>query len=695
MQRINRSRVRGLVTLIVALLALTVTGGTIARGGAVAGRTAIPAGIPASANWMTYGGNLANQRYSSLARITTGNVATLKATWTFHTGTFGKSTSFESSPVVVDGVMYLTGPHSQVFALDARTGKSLWQYTPLYDDLNTLPLCCGQVNRGVAVGDGKVFVGQLDGKLTALNQRTGAVAWSIQVGDPRQGYSETAAPLYHDGRVYIGVAGGEYEVRGYVTAYAAATGHQLWRFYTIPAPGKFGHNTWPAEGNIWRRGGGGVWMTPALDPALGLLYILVGNPSPDLDGSVRAGDNLFTGSVVALDLKTGLRRWHFQALHHDIWDLDPSSPNLLFDTTIGGKRVRGLAEAGKTGWVYLLDRTTGRPLTPIVEKPVPQNTQQHTAATQPYVLGDAFVPQRCPQHIGVYPLGDLFTPVARGGAMQLCPSANGGSEWSPISYSPRTNNLYVCGIHEPQVFSSHPEKQKPGSLRLGSIWLRAPTGKTWGTLTAIDARTNRIAWQQRWSQMCIGGSLATAGGLVFAGEGNGNLDASDAKTGRRLWQFQTGAGVNAPPITYEVGGEQFVAVASGGNYQLDYPRGDTLWVFSLKGTMGPASAPPAPSNIGPSYPSGQGKTARVALTSDGFVPMRLPIAPGTTVTWTNDTSTVNTVTSETGAWDSGTLQPGQSFSYTFRKTGPYDYASTTHPGLGGVVVVWPTRRRQP
>ena len=177
--------------------------------------------------------------------------------------------------------------------------------------------------------------------------------------------------------------------------------------------------------------------------------------------------------------------------------------------------------------------------------------------------------------------------------------------------------------------------------------------------------------------------------------GEGNVDASDAKTGRRLWQFQTGAGVNAPPITYEVGGEQFVAVASGGNYQLDYPRGDTLWVFSLKGTMGPASAPPAPSNIGPSYPSGQGKTARVALTSDGFVPMRLPIAPGTTVTWTNDTSTVNTVTSETGAWDSGALQPGQSFSYTFRKTGPYDYASTTHPGLGGVVVVWPTRRRQP
>ena len=295
----------------------------------------------------------------------------LKGAWVYHTNIFNQGTSFESSPIVVDGIMYLTGPQSQVYALDARNGQEKWKYTPNIDVLG-LPLCCGQVNRGVAVGDGLVFVGQVDAKLTALNQDTGEVAWSVQVDDPRAGYSETMAPVYYDGLVYIGVSGAEYEIRGHVTAYDAKTGDQVWRFYTIPGPGEFGHDTWPQDNDMWKYGGGSMWQAPAIDPDLGMLYIQVGNPSPDLDGTMRAGDNLFTESIVALDLKSGERKWHFQEVHHDIWDYDTVSPNVLFDVEMDGKTVKGLGQAGKTGWVYLLNRETGEPLVGIEEKPVPQ-----------------------------------------------------------------------------------------------------------------------------------------------------------------------------------------------------------------------------------------------------------------------------------------------------------------------------------
>ncbi len=466
---------------------------------------------PAGKNWPTYGGNLYNQRFSSLAQINTGNVKDLKAAWTYKTGVASLATSFESSPIVIDGVMYLTGPQAQIYALDAKTGEELWKFEPSMKNIEALPLCCGQANRGAAVGDGKVFVAQLDAKLTALNQKTGQVVWSVQVDDPRAGYSETMAPLYHDGRVYIGISGAEYEIRGHVTAYEAATGKQLWRFYTIPGPGEFGHDTWPAGTDAWKYGGGSVWQTPALDPELGLLYVMVANPSPDLDGSLREGDNLFTDSLVALDLKTGQRRWHFQQVHHDIWDLDTVSPNVLFDTEIGGRRVKGLAQAGKTGWVYLLDRETGQPLVPIHEKPVPQNARQKTAKTQPFPEGDPFVPHTCPEPIGNYPMGGIFTSFERDPVL-ICPGANGGSEWSPASYSPQTNYAYVCGIHQPMIFTAKPEKLEQGTLRLGSVFMTPPGGETWGTFTAIDTRTNRIAWQNRWIQICYGGSLATAGG---------------------------------------------------------------------------------------------------------------------------------------------------------------------------------------
>ena len=650
-------------------------------------QAATPVGEPAGSNWTVYGGNLFNQRYSALNQISTSNVANLKGAWTFHTGSASSATSFESSPIVVDGTMYLTGPQSQVYALDARSGNQLWKYMPELSDIASLPLCCGQVNRGVGFGQGRVFVGQLDAKLVALDAGSGQVVWSVQDDDPRVGYSQTMAPLYWNGMVFIGVSGAEYEIRGHVTAYDANTGQQLWRFFTIPAPGEFGNETWPAGTDMWKFGGGSVWQTPALDPDLGLLYVTVGNPSPDLDGSPRAGDNLFTESIVALDAKTGSRKWHFQEVHHDIWDYDVVSPNVLFDVAVNGKTVKGIGQTGKTGWVYLLDRQTGTPIVGIDEKVVPQIGQQQTAPTQPFPIGDSFVPQACTEDIGNYPTAGIFTPF-KTDPILMCPGANGGSEWSASAYSPQTNLMYVCGIHQPQIWTGKPDQIAPGTLRLGSAFFTPPGGATWGNVTAIDVRTNRQAWQARTDQMCIGGTLATAGGLVFAGEGNGNFDAYDARTGNRLWQFQTGAGANAPAVTYQLDGQQYVAVASGGNFQLDFPRGDTLWVFSLQGSLGPAPAPPAPA---PQVASTARSITNVTIEDFDFNPavFGVSVPPGTTITWTNNGPTVHTTTSDNGSWDSGDLQVGQSFSFMFTDPGVYWYFCRPHPFMRGTITIDP------
>jgi alcohol dehydrogenase (cytochrome c) len=648
-------------------------------------QAAAPVGEPAGTNWSVYGGNLYNQRYSSLNQITTSNVANLKGAWTFHTGSASSATSFESSPIVVDGTMYLTGPQSQVYALDARTGNQLWNYVPALSDIAALPLCCGQVNRGVGFGQGKVFVAQLDAKLVALDAGSGQVLWSVPDDDPRAGYSQTMAPLYWNGMVFIGVSGAEYEIRGHVTAYDATTGQQVWRFFTIPAPGDFGSDTWPAGTDMWKFGGGSVWQTPALDPDLGLLYVTVGNPSPDLDGSQRGGDNLFTEAIVALDAKSGARKWHFQEVHHDIWDYDTVSPNVLFDVSVNGKTVKGIGQTGKTGWVYLLDRQTGTPIVGIDERLVPQIGQQKTAPTQPFPIGDSFVPQACPEDIGNYPTAGIFTPF-KTDPILMCPGANGGSEWSTSSYSPQTSLMYVCGIHQPQIWTGKPDQIAPGTLRLGSAFFTPPGGATWGNVTAIDVRTNRQAWQARTDQMCIGGTMATAGGLVFAGEGNGNFDAYDAKSGNRLWQFQTGAGANAPAVTYQLDGQQYVAVASGGNFQLDFPRGDTLWVFSLQGTLGPASAPPAPAT---QVASTARSVTNVTIEDFDFNPgvFGVAVPPGTTITWTNNGPTVHTTTSDSGVWDSGDLQVGDDFSFTFTDPGVYWYFCRPHPFMRGSITI--------
>ncbi|MCC6792570.1 MAG: cupredoxin domain-containing protein, partial [Thermomicrobiales bacterium] len=355
--------------------------------------------------------------------------------------------------------------------------------------------------------------------------------------------------------------------------------------------GEPGHETWPQENNNWATGGASVWNTAAVDPDLGLVYFVAANPNPDLDGSGREGDNLYANSIIALDVHTGALKWYFQTIHHDIWDYDSTSPVVLFDVDMNGKMVKAISHAGRNGLLFLLNREDGSPLVGINEQPVPQLPAQKTAATQPIPVGDAFVPLSCPE-VGGSP---LYTPYDTTEVL-ICPGADGGSQWSPVSFSQLTDLLYVCGINKPMTFKqeSPEEAATPvatGANRLGSTFgVPEHAGPATGTFTAMDPTTNTIAWQSEWDNICIGGSTTTAGNLVFVGESNGNFDAYNSTNGELLWQFQTGAGANAPAVTYEIDGVQYVAVASGGNELQNSPRGDTIWTFTLDGTLGPVAA---------------------------------------------------------------------------------------------------------
>ena len=610
------SRHRRLLELVgaAAVIAAVVAVSLAATSG---GSSAAPAFSPkqlASApgdDWITNGGSVSNDRYSALDQINTSNVAQLKGIWhvRLKSGVAAKY-SGEAQPLEYKGVIYTITGADDVFAINATTGARKWVYHARLDPKITT-VCCGWTSRGVALGDGKVYLGQLDGKLVALDQGSGKVEWSTQVMPWQQGYTITSAPLYYDGRVYTGLSGGEYGIRGRVTAYDAKTGKMLWRFYTIPGPGQVGNDSWPQTGDAWKHGGAPVWQTPAVDPDLGLLYFSTGNASPDLDGSQRAGDNLFASSIVAIDAKTGKYRWHFQEVHHDIWDYDAPSPVVLFDVTVNGKLVHGLGEPGKTGWEYLLDRETGKPVYGITEKPVPQSKwdQEHTSPTQPFPDSGAFVPHTVSaaglnavrqaaaatfSKNGAAPKivpGPFFSPPSHGATIYaFSPGAAGGSEWPPSSYNPNTQLLYVCGQTSVQadVAGTQPEKAKSGQPQLGSI-ITETGNDTPGVLAAIDTRSGRLVWTRHFEDSCYSGTVTTAGKLVFVGRNNGELQAYDAANGNLLWGFQTGAGANSTATIFKRGGKEVIAYYAAGNALAGTAHGDNLWLFGLDGTLGPVA----------------------------------------------------------------------------------------------------------
>ena len=546
---------------------------------------------PPTTNWPTNGGDWYNRRYSPLTEIDRDNVANLKGVWRARLDGSGVDTKYsgEAQPLIYDGVLYIVTGADDVFALDVATGERLWSYEAhLENAIDTV--CCGWSSRGVGLGDGKIFVGQLDGKLVALDQHTGEIVWSAQAERWQDGYSITAAPLYYDGLVITGFSGAEYGIRGRVRAFDAKTGAPAWTFYTIPGPGETGHETWPATNDVWKHGGASVWQTPAVDPELGLIYFSTGNPGPDYNGAVRAGDNLFSASIVALDAKTGQYRWHFQQVHHDLWDYDGPSPVVLFDIEIDGVERHAIAEASKTGWVYILDRTNGEPLIGIDERPVPQEPRQATSPTQPYPRGDAFVPHSieiAPEGYKLVNGGKIFTPFWTDTVVIAKPSISGGTNWPPSSYDPRTGFLYVCaedsiGTYQAEAIS----EAQPASGELYAAGIFGGTSMpNLGIFAALDMHTNTLVWQQHWVDECYSGSTVTAGGLVFTGRNDGRLLALDAATGEHLWEFQTGAGMNSTVSVFEHDGTEYVAAYSAGNLFAGSAKGDSVWLFALDGTL--------------------------------------------------------------------------------------------------------------
>lgn len=512
-------------------------------------------------NFLHTNGNYSQTRFYPNRQINVSNVSKLRPAWIFQTEVVE---TMETTPIVVNGVMYVTTAFNHVYALNARTGEEIWHYKHALGPVTTY--CCGPNNRGVAVYGDMVYMGTLDAKLVALDAKTGKLVWEQQIADPELGYSETMAPTAVNGMILIGTNGGEYGIRGFVKAYDAKTGDLKWTFNTIPensvgvwathdATGRDMLRDIAAEkaalakmGDPYKTLGGGVWQNPAVDLEMNRIFFVVGNPSPDLDGSLRPGDNLYTDSLVSVDLSTGQYACHFQYIAHDVWDLDAVSPPILLNVrNDAGETVPGVIHGGKTGHIYVHDRRDCSLIR----------------------FSEAMVPQ---ENMWVLPTKD--------GARML-PGANGGVEWSPMAVNADLGLAYAINLHQPMTYHVESTPYPEGKLWLGGAFKVIASEEQWGNVTAVDYNSGDIRWQVKTEQPMIGGVLATAGGLVFTGEGNGQFKAYDAETGAVLWSFQAGAGVNAPPASYTVDGKQYIVVAAGGNTQLNYKRGNNIIAFTL------------------------------------------------------------------------------------------------------------------
>lgn len=570
---------------------------------------ALSPAFAADIEWPTYGLDLSNQRYATPSQINTGNVGKLTRAWAYKSGV---KATFQSTPIMVDRTVYLSLPFNGVVALDAVNGRQLWRYE--HPRKKDYPMCCGPANRGVAVADGKVFIGTVDARLVALDAKSGKVLWDVEVAeadsarqesvttltesDPlrkasiagQSGVGIAMAPVVHKGKVLIGVTGvgyglhldsdrdgaplgavvgfaGNYGRPGFLAAFDAHTGKRVWQFDTI-APsnweGEFSRSTpdgvplhrdiekeradLPKYPDAARYGGGSAWSTPAIDAENGLLYFGTGNPSPQMDGTSRPGDNLYTVSLVCLDVETGKIRWHYQQVPHDQWGYDVASPAVLFDYPHKGKRVPAVGQAAKIGWYYIHNRLTGELLKKSDEFVAHQNT--------------------------------FTNPTPEG--QVILPGVLGGINWSPTSVDAKGLVAYVPAIHWPVKYTKRviPATTAKPAVEYTTLEPLMDVPR-WGVLSAIDLTTGKMKWQHKTAQPLVGGVLATAGKLVFMGEGNGRFNAYDAANGQTLWSDQLDAGVNAPPVTWQIDGVQYVGVAAGGNQIFGYKAGDTFQVYRL------------------------------------------------------------------------------------------------------------------
>jgi quinohemoprotein ethanol dehydrogenase len=560
-------------------------------------------------NWITNGGSLTNDRFSSLDEINTENVSELKGDYVAKIGKEATAAKFsaEGQALEYEGTIYIPDGGDNVYAMDAGTGEIIWTYEPhLPPDPLGEVICCGWDNRGVAIGDGMVFVSQLNGDQVALDQETGKVKWSTPVVKPGQGYSITSAPLYYNGELFVGGSGGEYGIRGRLTAINAESGKIDWRSYTIPAPGeKDFKGSWPANNDSWKHGGAGIWNTPTVDPKTETLFFSTSNAGPDWNGAEREGTNKWAASIVAMDVKTGKIKWGYQQVHHDLWDYDCPSPTVLMDGEMNGEEVEAVGEPCKTGWAYVLDRNTGKPVYPIPEVKVPQDPAQKTYPTQPEPTMEPFSPLEVSaesvEKIEEAVAGNtpkqkvvgskIYQPMSTDPtSITVTPNAAvGGDNWPPSSYDPEKNIYVVCsqeGALGVIAETNHTEFNEGETFEGGEIG--GTTGfNAKGFLTAYDMSTGKIIWHKEFPESCYSGAVTTAGGLTFMGQNNGELSAFDTESGEELWSFQTGAGANTTVTPFEDEGEEKIAIYAGGNSLAATPHGENFWVFSLKGTMGP------------------------------------------------------------------------------------------------------------
>jgi alcohol dehydrogenase (cytochrome c) len=530
-----------------------------------------------ASEWLIYGRTYDNQRFSPLVQITPENVSGLQPVWAF---SLGNVDGVEATPLIDNGVIFISGAHAAVYALDARIGRRLWEYRPAEPEGLGTVLCCGPVNRGVALWGDMVYVLTLDARLVALHRDNGAVVWEKTIGDWQQGYSATGAPYVVKDKIIVGVAGGEYGVRGYIKAFDAKRGDELWTTYTIPATGEAGNDTWP--GDSWKTGGGPTWQSGSYDPELNLLYWGTGNPGPWVP-DLRAGDNLYTCSLLAIDPDTGAINWHFQYTPNDGWDYDGNNAPILADITVNGQPVKAALQSNRNGFFYVLDRTNGK-----------------FVYAEPTIDGINWT-TGIDEKTGRPSINEAMKPKSDGKTvLPIVPGLEGGTNWFPMAFNPELGYAFVPVNQWAMALTSHKKEDivyKPGQVFMGMDYKMHRQGDSVGHLKAFDVANRKWVWDVASPLPLFAGVLATKSGLVFTGDQLGFFSATDAKSGKVLWRFQTGSGINASPSTYEIDGKQYVAILSGlgGDPSFYYqgPKGGTLWVFGLE-SISASSAYEAP-----------------------------------------------------------------------------------------------------
>ncbi len=496
-------------------------------------------------NWLMYHGALHGQRFSRLDQIDRENVGRLELKWAHQIRQLDRN---ETTPLVVDGLMFITESPSNVTAVDAATGRPYWRYEhPVPDDIR---VCCGRNNRGVAILGETLYMSTNDAHLVAIDARSGSLLWETEVEEHTKGYSKTSAPLVVGDTVVTGIAGGEYGIRGFIDGYDAATGERRWRTYTVPGPGEPHNDTW--AGDSWRTGGAPTWLTGVYDPDLDLIYWGTGNPAPDWNGDLRLGDNLYSSSVLALDGKTGKIVWHFQFTPHDVWDWDAIQVPVLAEVEVSGEPMKAMLWANRNAFYYLLNRQNGK-----------------------FVLGEAFAMQNWADGLdeeGRPLLRENVFPTEEG--TLIAPMAGGATNWWSPAYSPQTGLLYVNAFDGEAIYYQRDDEYVEGSNFLGGgMRMAKPTEHYQSAIRAVEAVTGEVRWEFPITPRTRSGVLATAGGLVWSASVDGYFFALDEETGEPLWRISLGAAPHASPMTYAASGEQRVVVAMG----------NVVFVFGLAG----------------------------------------------------------------------------------------------------------------